>query len=383
MQKIYLDHAATSFPKPNCVTEAMVTYMTKIGMNMNRGAYESAYSVADVVYETRTLLCELFDFDVCENVVLTQNITYALNMIIKGLFKRGDHVLVSAMEHNAVMRPLVQLQAKGIEYSRIPCTTQGELCMEYLPSLIQENTKAIIMTAASNVCGTHMPLEEVGEFCKAHGILFIVDTAQMAGVFPISMKAMNIDVLAFTGHKGLLGPQGVGGFLVRSEVAHNIEPLITGGTGSISDSEETPNFLPDKFEAGTLNLPAIFGLHASLLYIKEIGLEEIQRREKEQLRRLLDGLHTVEGIRLIGKDGVDKRSAVVSIQCDFMDEAELAFLLDYEFGIMTRVGMHCAPNAHKTLGTFPRGTVRISLGHQTTKEEIHQLIHALQQLQRR
>lgn len=381
MKKIYLDHAATSFPKPECVKKAVVDYMTNIGVNVNRGGYESAYNTASIVYETRKQLCELFDFPKCENVIFTENITYALNFILKGLLKSGDHVLVSSMEHNAVMRPLIQLEKQGVTFSRISCEKDGELMVDTMESFVKKNTKAVVMTSASNVCGTHMPLEKVGQFCKEHGLIFIVDSAQTAGVFPISMTKMGIDVLAFTGHKGLLGPQGIGGFLVKDEVANKMEPLITGGTGSLSDSEETPDFLPDKFEPGTLNLPGIFGLHASLTYLKEIGLSTIQEKEMRLLKQLLEGLRTIKGVRIIGKDGIENRSAVVSIQCDFMDEAELSFVLDQEYGIMTRVGMHCAPNAHKVLGSFPRGTVRFSIGYGTEKEDVDAVIQALKKLQ--
>ena len=381
MKKIYLDHAATSFPKPECVKKAVVDYMTNIGVNVNRGGYESAYNTASIVYETRKQLCELFDFPKCENVIFTENITYALNFILKGLLKSGDHVLVSSMEHNAVMRPLIQLEKQGVTFSRISCEKDGELMVDTMESFVKKNTKAVVMTSASNVCGTHMPLEKVGQFCKEHGLIFIVDSAQTAGVFPISMTKMGIDVLAFTGHKGLLGPQGIGGFLVKDEVAKEMEPLITGGTGSLSDSEETPDFLPDKFEPGTLNLPGIFGLHASLAYLKEIGLSTIQEKEMRLLKQLLEGLGTIKGVRIIGKDGIENRSAVVSIQCDFMDEAELSFVLDQEYGIMTRVGMHCAPNAHKVLGSFPRGTVRFSIGYGTEKEDVDAVIQALKKLQ--
>lgn len=381
MKKIYLDHAATSFPKPECVKKAVVDYMTNIGVNVNRGGYESAYNTASIVYETRKQLCELFDFPKCENVIFTENITYALNFILKGLLKSGDHVLVSSMEHNAVMRPLIQLEKQGVTFSRISCEKDGELMVDTMESFVKKNTKAVVMTSASNVCGTHMPLEKVGQFCKEHGLIFIVDSAQTAGVFPISMTKMGIDVLAFTGHKGLLGPQGIGGFLVKDEVAKEMEPLITGGTGSLSDSEETPDFLPDKFEPGTLNIPGIFGLHASLGYLKEVGLSTIQEKEMGLLKQLLEGLREIKGVHIIGKDGIENRSAVVSIQCDFMDEAELSFVLDQEYGIMTRVGMHCAPNAHKVLGSFPRGTVRFSIGYGTEKEDVDAVIQALKKLQ--
>ena len=382
MKRLYFDSAATSFPKPESVIEAVTNYMKNYGTNVNRGGYQSAYSTASVVYDTREKLCHLFDFAPCENVIFTQNITYAFNMILKGYLKRGDHVLVSAMEHNAVMRPLVQLQKQGVSFSRIPCTKQGDLIVEEVETLIQSNTKAIILTSASNVCGTRMPLKKIGELCERYGLTFIVDSAQEAGVFPISMKEMKIDILAFTGHKGLLAPQGIGGFLISDKIAKEVEPLITGGTGSASDSEETPEILPDKFEAGTLNLPAIFGLNASLQYLNDVGIEEIQKKELKLTKQFLEGIKTIEGIQVIGHEELENRVPVVSIQCNWMDESELAFLLDSEYGIMTRVWMHCAPNANKTLGSFPRGTIRFSFGYENTKEEVEQVLQAIRKIEK-
>lgn len=385
MKKIYMDQAATSFPKAPGVIETMVEFMSQVGTNINRGSYENAYETAEIVYETREQLCKLFHFeplaDNVKNVIFTPNITYALNFIIKGYLQTGDHVLVSSMEHNAVMRPLVQLQKdRGITFDRIPCTKKGEIQIDAIESMIQKNTKAIIMTHSSNVCGTLMPIKEIGEIAYRYGLKFIVDSAQTAGTFPISMRDMHIDALAFTGHKGLLGPQGIGGFLITDEMADQMTPLITGGTGSISDTEETPTFLPDKFEAGTLNLPGIMGLHRSLKYIEEVGINNIRERELKLTQQFIDGVSKIEGIRMIGKTTCENRSAVVSLQTDNLDEAILAFRLDQEYQIMTRVGMHCAPNAHKTLGTFPEGTIRFSFGHSNTEEEVNEAIKAIKEI---
>lgn len=384
MKKIYMDQAATSFPKAPGVIETMVEFMSQVGSNINRGSYENAYETAEIVYETREQLCKLFHFeplaDKIKNVIFTPNITYALNFIIKGYLQTGDHVLVSSMEHNAVMRPLVQLQKdRGITFDRIPCTKKGELQIEAIERMLQKNTKAIIMTHSSNVCGTLMPMKEVGEIAYRYGLKFIVDSAQTAGTFPISMRDMHIDALAFTGHKGLLGPQGIGGFLITDEMADQMTPLITGGTGSISDTEETPTFLPDKFEAGTLNLPGIMGLHRSLKYIEEVGINNIRERELKLTQQFIDGISKIQGIRIIGNTTCENRSAVVSLQTDNLDEAILAFRLDQEYQIMTRVGMHCAPNAHKTLGTFPEGTIRFSFGHSNTEEEVNEAIKAIEE----
>lgn len=384
MNRIYLDQAATSFPKAPGVAREMAEYLTRVGVNINRGSYEAAYETAGVVYETREMLCRFFDFgplpDRAKNVIFTANITYALNMLIKGLFKAGDHVLVSAMEHNAVMRPLVQMEKAGIlSFDRIPCNEKGELCLEKMEGLIRENTKAVIMTHGSNVCGTMLPLERVGELAKKHKLYFIVDSAQTAGVFPISMKKMQIDALAFTGHKGLLGPQGIGGFLITDELAKKVEPLVTGGTGSISDTEDTPDFLPDKFEAGTMNLPGIVGLHRALEYLEETGIDVIREKECQLTEQFIRGLEKIPGIHLIGKEDMEDRTAVVSIQCD-RDEAVVAFELDSCYHIQTRVGMHCAPNAHKTLGTFPEGTIRFSFGYHNTEEEVEAALKAIREI---
>lgn len=376
--KKYLDNASTSFPKPEGVVEAMTQYMSQMGCNINRGGYADAYESAEVVFDTRCKLCKLFDFDIHRNVVFTMNVTEALNMIIKELLLPGDHCLVSAMEHNAVMRPLVQMTQKGVTFDRFPCNEQGELIIDQMEECLRENTKAVIMTSASNVCGTMMPLKEVGEFCKRHHLIFVVDAAQAAGVEPISMKEMNIDILAFTGHKSLLGPQGTGGFLIREEFVSQMPALIAGGTGSFSDSEQTPTIMPDKYEAGTMNVTGIYGLHGALTYLEKVGISTIRDHELAMTQRFIDGMEFIEGIRVIGKKDIKGRTAVVSIQCDFCDEATLAFELDHTYDIMTRVGLHCAPNAHKTLGTFPRGTIRFSFGFATTTEEVDAAVEAIE-----
>lgn len=382
MDRVYFDQASTSFPKGRGVIESMVKFMSNVGANINRGFYQDAYDTARIVYETREQLCRYFDFgssnDMTKNVIFTQNITYALNFIIKGFLKKGDHVLVSSMEHNAIMRPLVQLQKMNlISFDRIPCSEDGELRFDEIEKLMKSNTKAIFMTHGSNVCGTLMPIEKVGRLAKNLGIKFVVDSAQTAGVFPISMKRMNIDALAFTGHKGLLGPQGIGGFLITDEMADQMEAIIIGGTGSISDTEDTPDFLPDKFEAGTLNIPGIMGLHSSLNYLEEIGITKIREKESKLTKEFLEGVSQIKGMRVIGKKNCEDRCAVVSLQCSSMDEAMLAFTLENKYNIITRVGMHCAPNAHKTLGTYPRGTLRFSFGYENTEEEIEYALRAI------
>ena len=384
MKKIYLDQASTTYPKPECVARAVYEYMTGIGSNINRGCYENAYDTEEVVLETRELLCELFDGPDCKNVIFTKNVTESLNVVLKGFLKPGDHILTSSMEHNAVMRPIRQLEAEGVFFDRIPCNGQGELLLDTMWGLLKQNTKAIVMMHASNVCGTLLPLKEVGAFCKAHGLKFIVDCAQTAGVFPISMKEMNIDALCFTGHKGLYGPQGIGGFILQEDMIGEISPLLSGGTGSISHTEEIPDFMPDRFEPGTMNLPGIFGLHAALEWLNDTGIENIHNKEKELTELFLKKIQKMdpkgEKIRLVGKKIVDGRTSVVSIQTPGRDVSEIAYLLDKNYGIMTRVGLHCAPNAHKTLDTYPTGTVRFSFGYFNTEEEVLFAVKALEEL---
>lgn len=383
MEKIYLDNASTTFPKPEIVAKSVYEYMTKSGSNINRGCYDSAYSVEETVFETRQLLAELFSGGDCKNVIFTKNVTESLNVILKGFLKPGDHVLVSSMEHNAVMRPIVQLEKEGCRFDRIPCTDTGELCIDELQRMLKPETKAIVMMHASNVCGTVMPIEQVGEICHAHGIKFIVDCAQTAGVLDIDMEKMHIDALAFTGHKGLLGPQGIGGFILKEEMIPLIEPLLSGGTGSISHTEEIPEFMPDRFEPGTMNLPGIIGLHAGLLWLKETSIGNIRNHELALTRQFIEGLMPLEKaglLRIVGKRDCMDRTGVVSIQTLQRELAETAFELDSIYGIMTRVGLHCAPSAHKTLGTFPTGTIRFSFGWWNTPGEVEQAVRALEKL---
>lgn len=383
MNHIYLDHAATSFPKPAQVSDAVFHYMTQIGCSINRGGYERAYALEETVFETREKLCALFGGDDCRNVVFTQNITESFNLLLKGYLKPGDHVLVSSMEHNAVMRPLRQLESKGVSFTRIPCTNEGELMLGEMEACLCSHTKAVILTHASNVCGTVLPLQQVGDFCEKHGLRFFVDSAQTAGVLPIHMKQMKISALAFTGHKGLLGPQGTGGIVFCNGIEKEIEPLIVGGTGSISHTEWIPDFMPDRFEAGTPNLPGIVGLHAALEWIDNTGIERIRNHELALTERFLEGIKRLEEsghVRLGGKRTCDNRVGVVSIQTTKMDIAQAAYLLDSRYGIMPRVGLHCAPSAHQTLGTYPTGTLRFSFGYSNTMDEVDAALAAMEEI---
>lgn len=390
MQQLYLDNASTTFPKPQVVADAVYQYITHAGTNISRGT--CATSSENLVYTTRELLCDFFGAEDSKNVIFTKNVTESLNIIIKGLLRSGDHVLVSAMEHNAVMRPIQQIGTElttdnapidAITFSRIPCDAEGALRLDALPQLVRPNTRAIIMTHASNVCGTVQPLSKVGSFCQKHGLRFIVDSAQSAGILPLNMQELHIDALAFTGHKGLLAPQGIGGLLLRENIIDEITPLIVGGTGSLSHTERTPRFLPDKFEAGTLNLPGIAGLQAALVWLRQQGLEKIRTHELMLTQQLLDGLHQLEAqglLRIVGKKNCNERLGVVSIATEKMDIAELAFILADKYAIATRVGLHCAPHAHKTLGTYPTGTLRFSFGWHNTAAEVSVALHALKEV---
>lgn len=387
MEKIYFDNASTSFPKPETVPKAMYQYMVQLGSNINRGSYTNAYQTADMVYETRQLITQLFDGPDCKNVVFTKNVTESLNILLKGFLKPGDHVITSSMEHNAVMRPLIQLTRQGLTFSRIPCREDGSLPVDLLERNVTANTKAVIMTHASNVCGTLLPIQEVGAFCRRHGLYFFVDCAQTGGLYPISMKEMNIDALAFTGHKGMMGPQGIGGFLISDELSLQIEPLLSGGTGSISHTEDIPVFMPDRFEAGTMNLPGIIGLREGLIWLMETGLSAIRKHELQLTAQFLDGLcqlnRDCDFLKIVGKHDTTARTGVVSIQTLNKDLSQVAYELDDNYGIMTRVGLHCAPSAHKTLKTFPTGTLRFSFGWWNTDAEVATALNALADILKR
>lgn len=380
MEKIYLDNAATTFPKPPAVAQAVYRYMTGSGANINRGCYDAAYAVEEQVLETRQLLCELFRGPDCRNVIFTKNITESLNVLLKGFLRPGDHVLTSSMEHNAVMRPLVQLEQEGVTFTRVPCDGQGRLEADALERCLRPNTRLVVMTHASNVCGTIQPIAQAGEFCHTHGLRLFVDSAQTAGVLDINMAAARIDALAFTGHKGLMGPQGTGGFVLAEGMSAELEPLLSGGTGSLSHTEEIPGFLPDRFEPGTMNLPGILGLRQGLLFLRETGLDAIRRHEHTLARRFREGLRSLEEaglLRVLAGRTDTEQVGVVSVQTLQKELSQAAFELDDHFGIQTRVGLHCAPAAHKTLGSYPTGSIRFSLGWYNTQEQVDLALSAL------
>ncbi|MFQ9288573.1 MAG: aminotransferase class V-fold PLP-dependent enzyme [Intestinibacter bartlettii] len=377
MKDIYFDNSSTSFPKAPNVGRAMGEFIENGAFNINRGSYEGAYEAGSAVLDTREMLKDLFNCPNSKNVVFTPSVTYSLNFFIKGFLKPGDHVLVTSVEHNAVMRPLVQMEKLGVEFDAVPCDEEGGVTADDFRAYIKENTKAIITTHASNVCGTIIPIEEIGALCKEKGLVYAVDTAQTAGILNIDMQKANIDFLAFTGHKGLLGPQGIGGFIASDKLEGLINPVISGGTGSLSDSEEIPDFLPDRFESGTLNLPGIIGLHQALVYLKEAGIDNMRKEKMEITKYFLDQVKEIDGVKVAGKKTVEGRLGVVSIDFEGFDNSIVSFYLSSKYKIMTRVGMHCAPRAHKTLKTFPQGTVRFSFSHFNTKEEVDVCIDAI------
>lgn len=373
-ERIYLDQASTSFPKAPGVSEAMRFYLDEVGCNINRGGYDGAYAAAGVVFETRERVARLFGAPKPRNVVFTSGVTQSINMIVKGLLHAGDHVLVTSMEHKALMRPLVQMQQHGVSFSRIPCDENGRMCVTDIHALIQPSTRAILAVHASNICGSVMPLAEIGDVAREHNLFFVTDAAQTAGVFDIDMPTMKLDAVAFTGHKGLLGPQGTGGMVLTDRLAAAMEPLLSGGTGSISDLETVPDFLPDKFEAGTMNLPGIYGLHATLGYLEEKGVGFFREREQRCARMLHEGLSSLPSVRIPGDLDWPTRAAVVGVDFVGRDNAEVAAYLSEEHGILTRCGLHCAPHAHRTLDAFPQGMVRFSPSHVTTEEEVERAI---------
>ena len=383
MNTIYLDNAATSFPKAPGVGEAMARYINQVGANINRGTYSKAAEAGMTVLDTRTRLKTLFDFAGPESlVVFTPGATAGLNMILKGWLKPGDHVIVSSLEHNAVMRPLMELADRGVTFSRIPADQEGITDPKDVLPLIRPQTRLVLVSHASNVCGTVFPLEEIAGICREAGLPLAVDAAQTAGHVDISFEKLHLAALCVPGHKGLLGPQGIGAVLMRESFAKGLNPLLTGGTGSASDSERQPDYLPDKFESGTQNLPGIYGLHAALEFVMEKGPAALCAHETALTQALLGGLAGMP-VRVAGIKSAAGRVGVVSLDFYDTDNAEAAYRMEREYGIMTRCGLHCAPNAHKVLNTFPQGTVRLSVGYATTEADIDAALGAVHGAARR
>ena len=383
MQTIYLDNAATSFPKPAGMSQRMKDYTDTVGATINRSVYGCAQEAGLVTLTLRERLCRLFSFDDPTHAVLTPGNTWGLNFIIKGALRPGDHCLVSSMEHNAVMRPLQQLTAQGVTFDRIPCDGAGRLDVSAVPGLLRPNTRLVIMAHGSNVCGTVQDAAAVGRLCAKAGIPFVLDCAQTAGHIPVDFNALHLAALTVPGHKGLLGPSGMGAMLLAPDFAKVLDPLVSGGTGSASDSELLPPYMPDRFEPGTPNLPGIYGWEFSLGYIESVGIDALRRHETALTERFLQGLDAIPGAELVGSRELHDRVGVISVDFAGQDNAACADTLEQEFGVLTRCGLHCAPSAHKTLGTFPRGTVRFSLGFASTEADVDGALAAIEAVARR
>lgn len=379
MNTVYLDNAATSFPKPQGVSDRMKYYLDCVGANVNRSVYTAAQEAGLVTLTLRQRLARLFRFpEPPTHVILTPGATFALNTLISGLLRPGDHCIVSGMEHNAVMRPLLRLP--GVTVSRLPCDSEGFADIAALPGLLRDNTKLVVMAHGSNVCGTVQDAEAIGRICSDCGVPFALDAAQTAGHLPIDFSALHLSALAVPGHKGLLGPGGTGALLLRDDLAQRLTPLTAGGTGSASDSEYLPDYLPDKFESGTANLPGYYGWEAALRFVEETGVPALREHEMALCSRFLQGLEDIPHVRLCGTRDLSRRVGVISVDFLRRDNAEAAYALETEYGILTRCGLHCAPSAHRTLGTFPQGTVRFSLGFASTEADVDAALHALRAL---
>lgn len=374
---VYLDNAATSYPKAPGVASAMADYVEKVGATINRSSYASAQEAGLVTLSLRERLCRLFNHPDPTHAVLTPGATAGLNMVIKGLLRPGDHCLVSSMEHNAVMRPLVQLEREGVVFERIPCDAQGCLRLEALPGMIKLNTRLVVMAHGSNVCGTVQDAEAVGKICRERGVPFALDAAQTAGHIEVDFERFGLAALVVPGHKGLLGPQGIGALLLDADFARRLTPLVAGGTGSASDSEELPGWMPDRFESGTPNMPGVYGWEAALGWLENTGIETLENHEKTLSKRFLEGIYGLKNVKLYGATVPEGRTGVFSVGFLNCDNAEAAWRLEREFGILTRCGLHCAPSAHKTLGSFPEGSVRFSTGWANTEADIDAALSAI------
>lgn len=377
MHTVYLDNAATSFPKPPAVGARMREYVDEVGATVSRGSYEAAQQAELVTLRLRQRLCALFGFADPSHVILTPGNTWGLNMLLLGALRPGDHALVSAMEHNAVMRPLTRLAKRGVSFDRIPCDAEGRLQTGRVEAMLRPNTRLVLLAHASNVSGTVQDAAAVGEICAARGIPFALDAAQTAGHIPLDFAALHLSALSVPAHKGLMGPQGIGALLLRPDFAKTLEPLVSGGTGSVSDSEDIPLYLPDRFEPGTPNLPGIYGWEAALAYLESVTVEAAAAHDRALSERFLIGLRDMPGVALIGPDTAEGRVGVFSLDFPGKDNAEITARLEEDFGILTRCGLHCAPSAHRTLGTFPRGTVRLSLGWFNTEDNIGRALQAI------
>lgn len=380
MDKIYFDHSATSFPKAPGVATAMFNFMNSGCVNLNRSTSNDSYNLAYQVIDVRERLANMFNFKYPNHVVFTSGITMSLNMILKGLLQPGDHVIISSIEHNAVVRPLTQLKDKGVSFSIAKCDSYGQTVIENFYDVMACNTKVVVVSHASNVCGTIANLDKIGAFCKQHELILIVDAAQTAGILEIDMEANHIDVLTFTGHKSLLGPQGIGGFLIMPEITKLIEPLIAGGTGSFSDSDMMPCVMPDRYEAGTQNIAGIIGLGAALEFIEQQKICNLFEHEKNLALYFLSKIQTIPNVKHIGMPRLQGSCPIVALDFVGFDNAMISYRLENDYHITTRCGLHCSYLAHQTLCTYPQGVVRFSFGYSNTIEQVDVCIDAIKKI---
>ena len=376
---IYFDNAATSWPKPVEMIEAMIRYNGMIGGNPGRSGHHRSLDAGRIILEAREALAELFGCDTLR-IVFTKNATEALNISLSGLLHAGDHIITSSMEHNSVMRPLRFLESQGVQLSVIPCSGEGLLNPDDVRAAIRPQTRLVVVTHASNVTGTIQPLAELGQMSRDHGIVFCVDAAQTAGALPIHVDDMAIDLLAFSGHKSLFGPQGTGGLYIREGLEKQVRPLMMGGTGSRSEFESQPDFMPDKYESGTPNTIGLAGLGDGVRFVLAEGVETIRNKETSLTEKFLQGLASLQGITVYGPPSAAGRTAVVSFNIAGVSPSEAALEFDDRFRIMCRPGLHCAPAAHRTIGTFSQGTIRFGFGYFNTEEEISLALEAIQSL---
>ena len=374
---IYFDNAATTIRKPECVVQAVTEAMWSQG-NSGRGIHSGALSASRIIYDTREALAQLFGAESPERIAFTANSTQALNTAIKGVLKPGNHVITTALEHNSVLRPLYEMENRGVELTILPADSHGNICYEDIEKEIKPNTKAIVTTHGSNLTGNLLDISRIGEMANRHGLIYIVDASQTAGVFDIDVQQMHIDILCFTGHKGLLGPQGTGGIYVREGVA--VRPLLSGGSGVQTYLRSHPPQMPTALEAGTLNGHGVAGLGAAVRYLQETGVSAIRAKEQELMWMFYTQVREIPGIRVCGDFSSRNRCAIVSLNIWDYDSGEVSGALFEQYGIATRPGAHCAPLMHKALGTVEQGAVRFSFSHYNTIEEIEIAAAALREL---
>lgn len=375
---IYLDNAATTFPKPEKVYRAMDHCSRAYCANPGRSGHKMAMESARTVEATRDLVAKLFNIKNPMEVVYTFNATDSLNLAIKGFLETGDHVITTTMEHNSVLRPIMELEKIGVEHTFVQADCEGKISPKDIESAIKKNTKLIVTTHASNVVGTLVDIEAIGNIAKKHNIKYLVDASQSAGIYDIDVQRMNIDMLAMPGHKGLLGPQGTGILYVNDSI--RLKSQREGGTGSKSEDIIQPDLYPDKYESGTHNTPGIAGLGAGIEFLLETGLSRIRNHEEELTQYMLDRLPEIDNIKIYGPKSSKERSAVIAVNIGDIDSGEITFRLDREFDIATRSGIHCAPLAHKTIGTLNQGAIRFSFGYFNSKDDVDKAIHALKEI---